>query len=91
MRRPRAPLFLQPSSYRRRRLRDAARLLPVAGALFLVLPILWDPAGTDARDTAVDGIYLFGVWAGLILVAALMAPGLTAPVPDDPDPDAGED
>lgn len=84
-------MFLQPSSYRRRRLRDAARLLPVAGVLFLMLPILWDPATTDTRDTAVDGIYLFAVWAVLIVIAAFMAPGLTAPVPDDPDPDAGED
>jgi len=74
--RPRAPLFLAKSGYRRRRLADAARLVPVFGGFLICLPILWSPAGTDVRDTAPDGIYLFLVWAGLILAAAALAPGL---------------
>lgn len=76
--RPRAPLFLAKSGYRRRRLADAARLLPVFGAFLMLLPILWAPAQTEPRDTAPDGIYLFLVWAGLIAVAAGLAPGLRA-------------
>lgn len=35
------PLFLARADYRRRRLRDAARLLPVVGALLMLLPLLW--------------------------------------------------
>ncbi|EEW25562.1 hypothetical protein [Rhodobacter ferrooxidans] len=70
------PLFLARRSYRRRRLRDAARLLPVFGGFLVFLPILWAPAETGSRDTAPDGIYLFAVWAGLIVVAALMSVGL---------------
>lgn len=73
MRVPRRPLFLARGPYRSRRLADAARLVPVLGAFLVLLPILWQPAGTPARDTAPDGLYLFGIWGGLILVAGLLA------------------
>ena len=76
MRRPRAPLFLPRPEYRRRRLVDAARLLPVFGAFLVLLPILWAPVETGARDTARDGIYLFVIWAILVGLAAWLAPGL---------------
>ena len=72
----RGPVFLARRSYRMRRLRDGARLLPVAGAFLLLLPILWQPSATDARDTAFDGIYIFAVWAGLIIVAAILSRAL---------------
>ncbi|MFN4191940.1 MAG: hypothetical protein ACK4FR_03285 [Tabrizicola sp.] len=74
-RRPKQPLFLARAPYRRRRLRDAARLLPVLGLFFLLLPLLWAP---DARMAlaANDVIYFFSVWLGLILLAAAFAPGL---------------
>ena len=85
MRRPRAPLFLERHSYRRRRLGDAARMLPVFGLMLLLLPIFWSPetAGTP-RATAWDGVYLFCVWAARIVAAALLSRKLTAaPPPDD--------
>ena len=61
---------------------DAARLLPVFGAFLFMLPILWEPAVSDTRDTAPDGIYLFLVWGLLIVCARLLAPGL-AQTPED--------
>lgn len=75
MRRPRRPLFLARAPYRRRRLRDAARLLPVLGVFLLILPLLWTP---EARVTLAssDVIYFFGVWLVLIGLAAAFAPGL---------------
>lgn len=75
MRRPRRPLFLARAPYRRRRLRDAARLLPVLGLFLLLLPLLWT---TDAGITlhSADVIYFFSVWLGLIGLAAAFAPGL---------------
>ncbi|SNX73373.1 hypothetical protein SAMN05878503_11552 [Cereibacter ovatus] len=76
MTRRRAPLFLARRGYRRRRLRDGARMLPLFGAFLFLLPILWEPAASERRDTAPDGIYLFVVWALLILVAAAIAPRL---------------
>jgi hypothetical protein len=83
LKRPGTPLFLQRGPYRRRRRIDAARLLPVAGAFLLILPILWEPeaAGGAVRSTSQDALYLFAVWGGLIAVARLLAPGLAAPDP----------
>ena len=87
MRRPGLPLFLQRRPYRRRRKIDAARLLPVFGAFLLLLPMLWDPVAGEGRGTVHDGLYLFLVWAGLIAVARLLAPSLTAD--EQPDSDEG--
>lgn len=81
----RAPLFLKRRSYRRRRLHDAARLLPVFGAFLVFLPMLWAPAATETRDTAPDGLYLFAIWAAMIGAAALLAPGLSSDSPDEPE------
>lgn len=72
-----APLFLARAVYRRRRLRDAARLLPVFGLFLLLFPLMWDaPDGSQAGKTLV---YLFGAWLVLIGLAAYLAPGLTRP------------
>ncbi|WP_103333221.1 hypothetical protein [Pseudotabrizicola formosa] len=79
------PLFLRRSSYRQRRRRDAARLLPVVGLFLMLMPVLWAPQDTVRRDTAPDGIYLFVVWALLIAFAMLISRGLnTADEGDDP-------
>ncbi|WP_027259250.1 hypothetical protein [Leisingera aquimarina] len=58
-------------TYRRRRLMDIARLLPVLGALLLALPLLWPEASTHpaTRDGVTMSsaiIYVFAVWTGLI-------------------------
>lgn len=72
------PVFLQRRSYRRRRMMDAARMVPVAGALLFLVPVLWPQS--DAHDgtgasvaTSVSYIYLFGLWAGLILLAGVIS------------------
>jgi peptidoglycan/LPS O-acetylase OafA/YrhL len=75
MKRPKGPLFLARAPYRRRRLRDAARLLPVVGAFLLLLPLLWAPDSTMTL-TSGDVIYFFLVWLGLIGLAAAFALGL---------------
>lgn len=63
------PLFLARQSYRRRRLADAARVLPVVAAGLFFLPVLWQPAATPAPDTARGAVWLFSVWAVVIVVA----------------------
>lgn len=75
MRRPKRPLFLARAPYRRRRLRDAARLLPVLGAFLLLLPLLWAPDSQVSLSSG-DVIYFFAVWLALIGLAAAFAPGL---------------
>lgn len=81
MRRPRAPLFLARTVYRKRRLRDAARLLPLLGFFLLLVPLLWDT--TPGRGAGQTVVYIFGVWAGLIGLAAYLAPGLARPEADE--------
>ncbi|MFZ1726975.1 MAG: hypothetical protein WBO29_18135 [Albidovulum sp.] len=70
---PRPPLFLARQSYRRRRMTDAARLWPLLGAFFFMMPILWHPAETPEPDTAWGGLYLFVAWTGLIVGAFILS------------------
>jgi uncharacterized membrane protein len=72
------PLFLAPQSYRQRRLRDAARLLPVLAGFLMILPMLWGDEISDVRRTGADAIYLFAIWLFLIIVAALLARRLSS-------------
>jgi hypothetical protein len=67
------PLFLAAKSYRQRRLRDAARLLPFLAVFLMVLPMLWGEDSSDIRQTGNDGIYLFVVWFLLIVATAFLA------------------
>lgn len=78
MTKQRPPRFLAERSYRRRRLVDAARLLPVVGLILVLLPILWRPAETAAPDTGFGGVYLFAVWLLLIVAALFLARILSA-------------
>jgi hypothetical protein len=58
----------------RRRRRDLARVLPVAGAVLLVSPLLNVVAGGGAPFGIPAGVvYVFGVWGGLILGTGLLA------------------
>lgn len=61
---PDRPLFLERASFRRRRLGDAARVLPVLAAGLILLPVWWMPAQVSFARGAV---WLFGIWAALIL------------------------
>ncbi|MCB5409730.1 hypothetical protein [Pseudogemmobacter faecipullorum] len=79
----RRPVFLAHNPYRRRRLRDAARLLPVVGAFLMILPMLWSPAGSGSRLLSGDVIWFFLIWALLILAAAALAPGLARSVEEE--------
>lgn len=72
-------VFLERQSYRRNRLADAARLLPVIGAAVLSIPLLWPSAdsvqvvsGVEQAVPMSEAIrYIFGTWAGLIGVSVL--------------------
>lgn len=83
MNRPPAPLFLERETYRRRRLADAARILPIAGLIAVLLPALWTRAPGAAGDapalnTAQEAVYLFVLWGVLVVFAALLTRALTA-------------
>lgn len=90
MTKPQPPKFLARSSYRRRRIIDAARLLPVLGVFVFFLPVLWHPADTPEPDTARGGLYLFAGWLVLIVAAFLLARVLgRAEPPSSEDDDRG--
>ena len=70
-------LFLARSLYRKRRLSDAAKLLPIFGAVLLLLPLLWVHQSAPERSSiATNWVYLFIVWSFLILAAACLAKSL---------------
>ncbi|WEF25320.1 hypothetical protein [Paracoccus sp. S3-43] len=60
---PDRPLFLERASFRRRRLGDAARVLPVLAAILVLAPVWWVPAQVSF---ATGAVWLFGLWAWLI-------------------------
>lgn len=72
----RKSLFLERQSYRRRRLVDVIRMLPVLGALLWLVPLLWPSDTRGGVSTSEAIIFIFVVWAGLVLAAALLARAL---------------
>ncbi len=76
MKSPRPPLFLERQTYRRRRLMDAARILPVLGFVLILLPVLWTKG--RALSTATEAIYLFVLWLLLVIASALLSRPLRA-------------
>jgi len=62
--------------YRRRRLVDMARLLPMFGVLLVLLPLLWQPAERGETATISLGSFLFTAWLGLIAAAFLLSHAL---------------
>ena len=94
MKPPKTPEFLARKTYRLRRLMDAARLLPIFGLILLLLPLMRHSPELDAPPTATEGVYLFAVWAVLILTAFVMSLWLRRtleqsaepPRPDPPGP-----
>ena len=78
------PLYLARDSYRQRRLGDAARLLPVLGFLMLLLP--------GFMTITVEAlIYIFSVWAFLIVLVGLMSRPLSRSVPSESAPPSEDD
>ncbi|PUB18890.1 hypothetical protein [Yoonia sediminilitoris] len=66
-----APLFLERVRYRQRRVRDAAKLTPILGMVLLALPLLW--SGDETVPESQTLIYVFGVWVGLVVIAATLS------------------
>ena len=59
----------------RRRLVDAAITLPLVGAVFVFVPLLWPQPdhAVDPMQTSSAIIYLFAIWALMIVGACILA------------------
>ena len=84
-----AALFVQQRTYRRRRLADAARMLPILGFILFMLPLLWVGSGQATPASVI--VYLFIAWAALTGIAGVISRHL-GPEEDQPeDRDRGEE
>lgn len=63
------PLFLEQASFRRRRLGDAARILPVTALVMFLLPVWWFPVQISF---ATGAALMFSAWAILIVLVAVL-------------------
>jgi hypothetical protein len=70
--RPKPPVFLGRDSYRQRRIRDAARMLPVLGAVLWLIPLFWERGEGGARNSQAL-IFVFAVWAVLIVLSVVLS------------------
>lgn len=71
---PSRSIFLERANYRRRRIADAARAVPILGGVLVMLPLLWPEAEGDGGVGTVSAfLFVFGIWALMIAVAALLS------------------
>ena len=66
---PDQPIFLERAAYRRRRLQDAARLLPVVTMVALLVPVWLAP---QALSGAAGMVALFTLWFLVILGSGVL-------------------
>ena len=66
-------LFFENAVYRRNRLIDAVRLLPVVGFFLFIMPAIFT---TGSAPTAARWVFLFVVWVLLIVTAAFISGAL---------------
>ena len=83
--------FLDRKNYRQRRLRDAARVLPLFGMVLMFMPLMWSGGDPEQRLTSTGFVYLFGLWFVLIVLAAVLALVLRPTDADDADTDKTEE
>ncbi len=85
-------LFLERRTYRRNRLQDAARLVPVLGALLFFGPVFILTSATGVGGgTGGWLVYFLGVWLALIALAAALSSALSRIFPAVPPEDEPEE
>ncbi|MTH77360.1 hypothetical protein [Paracoccus aestuariivivens] len=79
---PTRRLFLGREAYRRRRMIDATRILPVVLAVVVLLPMVWLPR---QFSFATGALWLGFGWLATILVTALLHRAIGSTAEDDDD------
>ncbi|MBU2361114.1 MAG: hypothetical protein KKB02_19630 [Alphaproteobacteria bacterium] len=80
-------LFLARDSYRQRRLRDVARMLPVAGAVIWLLPLMWTRPVGQTGGMAAAVVFVFAGWTLLIVLTAVVSRRIRVDSATDVSPD----
>ncbi len=71
---PKQPVFLERGVYRRRRVVDAVKLLPMLGVAVFLLPVLLlDDTQAEQNSTASRLVFFFCAWASLICIAFVLS------------------
>ncbi len=86
---PKRPVFVERRTYRRRRMADAAGLLPVFGVALFGIPLLWGGEASQGALTSDVMIYVFGIWVALAVLAAVVSRDLGREGDPGTDPGAG--
>ena len=88
------PIFLERRSYRKRRMMDAVRLLPLLGLALWMVPLMWSVPQGDAGDVMPMSIalrYVFGIWVSVLLAGWILWLFTRAPQADDNGNDNDDD
>jgi hypothetical protein len=64
-------VFLQRDTYRRRRIGDAIKLLPIAGLVLFFMPLILGTPDRPAQTSSL-GIFIFFSWCVLIGMSVLL-------------------
>ena len=91
MRSPREPLFLARQSYRRRRIEDAARLLPLLGVVLFLLPLMVGGAIGSVRLAFVFSSWFFLIVSAMVLARHLGRDAEQRPIGSQSTPDGSSD
>ncbi|MDA7427191.1 hypothetical protein PGB28_01880 [Primorskyibacter aestuariivivens] len=66
-------MFVERQTYRKRRMQDAARFLPVIGLVLFLLPLFWPRGPEDGIAMSVAIEYIFAVWIALVAGALVLS------------------
>ncbi|PWL34215.1 MAG: hypothetical protein DCO97_15640 [Marivita sp. XM-24bin2] len=61
-------VFHERRTYRRRRIMDAACVSPLLTLILWMIPMIWPQTGDGTVSSATALIYIFLVWAGIIVL-----------------------
>ena len=86
--RPNTPaVFHEKRTYRRRRMMDAARVAPLFVLFLWLVPLFWPQEGAGRVSSASALIYIFGIWAVVILFNWALSRNLGRGLDDGSDTD----
>ena len=78
--------YLERGTYRQRRFRDAARILPLFATVLFLLPLFWPWNDGPGVRPSVTIVYLFGLWLALIGLTALLSRCIRIDAPESDTP-----